>query len=458
MKEQLEKLIGDKKLLILGFGKEGQATYQLLRKYFPSKMLAIADENENLKEKIQSLNDQFLNIYLGESFKNYLNDYDLIFKTPGIPFKKIKDFVSPQKITSQTDLFLRLFSQQIIGITGTKGKSTTSSLIYHILKLFTEDVVFVGNIGIPHFEMIDKIGKNTKIVCELSSHQLEFISKAPSIAVLLNLYQEHLDHYESLEQYHLSKINILKYQNENDYFIYNADEPSINQYLQKLNVKRNFFEYSLKGKIENGCYLDNRKIIFKINNQKKIFDIDEHRLIKGDHNLLNIMAAINVCQILNIPDEIIINGIKTFKGLPHRLEYVGKYNDIHFYNDSIATIPEATIQAVKSLGNVNTLILGGYDRGIDYSGLTDFLNQSTINNLIFLDEAGKRIMEELKNKKSFKGNVYFVKDMEEAVKISMQVTEKNLICLLSPAAASYGMFKDFAERGDLFKKTIRSTE
>ena len=167
------------------------------------------------------------------------------------------------------------------------------------------------------------------------------------------------------------------------------------------------------------------------------------------------MAAINVCQILKISDSVIQEAIISFKGLEHRLEYVGFYNNIHFYNDSIATIPEATIQAVKSLNNVNTLILGGFDRGIDYSILSEFLCKNSIEHLIFLGKAGKRISEEIKNGKC-NSEIFFVNSMEEAVNISMKETIQGAVCLLSPAAASYDMFKDFADRGITYKKAIRS--
>jgi len=455
MKENLQKRIGNKSILILGFGREGQSTYHLLRKYFPLQKLAIADENEAVAEKVIQLKDANLIFFSGKNFLDSANQYDLIFKTPGIPFKKIKHLVPANRITSQTDFFIQLFSEQIVGVTGTKGKSTTSSLIYHILKQYTENTIFVGNIGIPHFDMIEKIDSQTKIVCELSSHQLEFISKAPAVSVLLNLFQEHLDHYESLEQYHLSKLNSLKFQNENDSFIYHADDLLILEYLKKFNLKRNYFSYSLNHSVEKGCFVNEGKIIFQKKNDKKIFDVIDKCQLRGSHNLLNIMAAINVCQILKIPDSVIQDAIISFKGLEHRLEYVGLYNNIHFYNDSIATIPEATIQAVKSLNNVNTLILGGFDRGIDYSILSEFLCKNPIEHLIFLGKAGKRISEELK-KGNCNSEIFFVNSMEEAVSISMKETKQGAVCLLSPAAASYDMFKDFADRGDTYKKTIRS--
>ncbi len=456
MKNKLQQIIGDKRLLILGFGREGQSSYHLFRKYFPLRTLAIADENETLYDDLNQLNDVNLNIYLGNDCYKNLNKYDLILKTPGISFQKIKDWVSPDKISSQTDIFIKLFSEQMIGITGTKGKSTTCSLLYHILKLFSQNTVFVGNIGIPHFDLIESINPDTKIVCELSSHQLEFISKAPNVSVLLNLYQEHLDHYETLEDYHLAKLNMLKYQNEHDYFIYCPDELLVEKYVKLFNLKRNYLTYSLQSLVSNGCKFHGGHVVFTMKDTKKVFDINTNRQLKGDHNLLNIMAVINVCQILNILDDIILEGIRTFKGLEHRLEYVGCYNKIHFYNDSIATIPEATINALKSLDSVDTLILGGFDRGIDYTILVEFLYDSMVRNLIFLGDAGKRIANELKKTRYPLQKTFFVTSMVDAVKIAMDETRKGSVCLLSPAAASYDMFTNFAHRGEVYKNAIRS--
>jgi UDP-N-acetylmuramoylalanine--D-glutamate ligase len=457
MIDYIKKNIADKKILILGFGKEGQSTYELLRRALPSQIITIADLDKEIEKKNPSLaNDTNLNFILGESYLDHLNDFDCIFKTPGVSLKDIDYPFNVEKITSQTDLFLKVFSKQVVGVTGTKGKSTTSSLIYHILSLQNQNVVLLGNMGIPPFSMLDKIDTTTKIVYELSSHQLEYLTVAPCISVLLNLYQEHLDHYKSFEHYQLAKWNIALHQNTDDYFIYNSDDSLINDLIKKNNLKRKYFLFSAEKPVENGCYLQGEKIYFsKDGDTICIYDSAETPFLVGNHNLLNLMAAINACKLLNVPDNIILEGIKTFKGLPHRIEYVGLYNNIHFYNDSISTIPQAAIQAVEALKNVDTLILGGFDRGIDYSELISYLAKSNINHLIFIAEAGKRMLDILQIKFPEIKNFDYVDSMESAVIIAIQKTQPEKICLLSPAAASYGMFKNFEERGDVFKNLIK---
>jgi UDP-N-acetylmuramoylalanine--D-glutamate ligase len=445
--------ITGKLLLILGFGREGESTYNFLTKHFSEINLTIADKDETIPLKI---NDSKVRLITGENYLESINDFDIIFKTPGISLNHLPFEVKREKITSQTDLFLEFYSRQIIGITGTKGKSTTSSLIYHIFKLFTVDAILVGNIGVPPFDVIDDIGENTRIVFELSSHQLEFISKGPKTAILLNLFQEHLDHYKSFEEYQQAKFNILRYQDLSGNFIFNADDNLIDILIQQNNLQRNYYGCSLNMSNECGCHLENENVCFiDMLGCKTFFILDEDRHLKGDHNIRNIMAAICACKLANIPNEIIAEGIKSFPGLEHRIEYVGEFNNVHYYNDSISTIPEATIEAIKTLGDVSTLILGGFDRGIDYGLLIDYLESSSIHNLIFLGAAGKRILDGLIRKNIRGKKMEFAENFEDAVKLAKHITAINGICLLSPAAASYDMFKNFEERGRVYKKLVR---
>ncbi len=453
----LNNQISGKKVLILGFGKEGKTTYSILRKHFANQLFTIADKDEFFIQKNSFLENDNVDFILGDKYLNEISNFDLIIKTPGISLKNLdSNLVYSLNISSQTDLFLKLYSDQVIGITGTKGKSTTTSLIYHIIKSFTENVILVGNIGIPPFELIDSINNKTIIVYEMSSHQLENISVSPHISILLNLYQEHLDHYQSYKDYQLAKFNIAKYQNENDFFIFNTDNQEINKLVNEIDLTANQITFSLETEQKNGMHLANKTLWLTENNIKTaIYNIDYERFLKGKHNLLNIMAAICACKLKNIPDSIILYGIASFKGLEHRIEYIGEFKNVVFYNDSISTIPEATIAAVNALENVDTLILGGYDRGIDYSSLADFLIESEIRNFIFVGKAGERIFNEIKNLGCFDKAFYESDSYEEVVNISFQVTQKGKICLLSPAASSYDMFKNFEERGSKFKKLIR---
>lgn len=451
----LSEIIANKNIAILGFGREGKSTYRLLRKYFPELSITIADANSGLKENL-GIDDPFLVFKTGLDYLSEIENFDLVFKTPGITLKSLDFRVPKEKILSQTDVFLQFYSKQIIGVTGTKGKSTTSSLIYNILQKSGRDALLVGNIGLPPFEVLNSIRKDTTIVYELSSHQLEVIRKAPHIAILLNLFQEHLDNYISFEAYQQAKFNITAFQDKNDYLIYYKEDKLINNLINHYALQRNYLEYSLVDKVKNGTYLFQNQIYFKNGpTAEPVLDINSKRKLKGDHNLLNIMAAINACKMTGINNQDIANNIQNFNSLPHRLEFVGNIDGILYYNDSIATIPEATIQAIKTLKNVDTLILGGFDRGINYQGLIDFIKQSSIRNIILTGKAGKRMCALFSECNAIQ-NYQFADNYIDIVKIAKKVTLPSRICLLSPAASSYDQFKNFEQRGNYFKELIDS--
>ncbi len=455
MLEQLTQFFATKNILILGFGVEGRSTYKLIRRLCPDMNLVIADADEKLANFEITLNDTKCSFKIGENYLEDLIDFDLIIKSPGISLKNIS-ICDTSKFTSHTELFFRFFRDQIVGITGTKGKSTTSSLIFYVLKQYTANCILVGNIGTPPFEMIDSIDNETLIVYELSSHQLEQTHISPHIAILLNLYQEHLDHYQSFEKYQEAKFNVTLNQQNEDYFIYNADDVLIDQWIKKKNLKRNYIPYSLSFGSDRICFIRNSDLFYSIGKPEIISNTIELSNLQGEHNLLNIMAAVCASKIIGVPNEIIREAIKSFKPLDHRIEYVGVFNDIVFYNDSISTIPEATIAAIKALKVVDTVILGGFDRGIYYDDLIDFIQKSEVRNIVFIDKAGQRMLE-IYNSKKYSGKFIFCTNtFIDAVAHAKEMTAKNKICLLSPAAASYGMFKNFAERGATFKQLVKS--
>jgi UDP-N-acetylmuramoylalanine--D-glutamate ligase len=463
----------NKSIVILGFGREGQSTYLLLRKIFPDKQLAIADMSDGVHENPLIQHDDCLHFITGAGYLNHLVKYDVIFRSPGIPIwqligpddesassetKQAADFHIPRKkITSQTEIFLECYSKQVIGVTGTKGKSTTSSLIHHIFKTAGKDVLLAGNIGNPVFHFIDLITTSTSIVFELSSHQLELLKIAPHISVLLNLYEEHLDAYESYDTYQQAKINITKYQQPGDFLVFNSDDHLVDKLVKPFLGLRKPFPFSVQDQPQPGGFIDDGAICFADENRVvPVWKIHQDRFLRGEHNLKNILAAVNVCMICGIEPEMIEDGIATFKGLEHRLEYVGEFGNIHFYNDSIATIPEACMEAIKAIPNVDTLIAGGFDRGINYEGLAEFLCRSSVRNFILLGAAGKRIMEHLTLINHAEKKIFHINRFDDFKTIALRETRAGYACLLSPAAASYDEFKNFEERGKRFRELVKS--
>lgn len=446
MIEQMINYLNNKKIAILGFGMEGQATYHFIRRYL-NISLTIIDMN-NPKDKIPELaQDHNINIVYGENYLNGLEEYDLVIKSPGVITKDID--VTNIHFTSQLELLLKYHKHHVIGITATKGKSTTSTLTYEVLKNNNLDTILLGNIGRAILDDIEKITPTTWVVVEMSALQLEFVDVSPHIAAIINLYEDHLDHSGTVEHYHANKLNIFKYQDSNDYAIYCKDIEPLNSYIDD---KYQAIKYGIDFTYNNEVNVTSIKDEYVYLNNERLYDINSHRLLLGDHNLRNIMIVLTIARILKLDLNKVIDTINHFKGLEHRLEYVGEYNGIIYYNDAIATVPNATINAVQSLKNVDTLIFGGMDRGIDYQPLIDYLNSGVIHNLVCMPTTGYKVGDMITNNNI---NVYKVQMLDEAVKIAKQITTQGKICLLSPAAASYEYFKNFKEKGNAFKELVK---
>lgn len=404
----LNRLRG-KRILILGFGREGKSSLRFLNKYLPEACVAVADKNE--MEGVKHFGNQYLEA---------IYDYDIIIKTPGI---SLMDFdTKGVEITSQTDLFLSQFHAQTIGISGTKGKSTTTSLIYHLLHSSGHKAILTGNIGIPCFDIIEDIDTESIIVYELSAHQLEYVHNSPHVGVLLNVFEEHLDHFGTFERYKQAKINLLRFMEGDDIAIVHE---SLWPEIKPLHLKT---------------------VVFS----QKDFAVDEQALpVLGAHNLLNVKTAMCACEACGVKVDELIPHLYTFKPLEHRLERVGTFDGVVFVNDSISTIPQATIAACETLKRVDFLLLGGFDRGIDYTPLADFLKRNPVPHLLFTGKAGARMMQLMGGASTSLAIVY--SSMEEAFAYVSAHAKLGDVCLMSPAASSYDQYKNFEERGRKFK-------
>ncbi len=367
----------DKKILILGFGKEGVDSFLFLKRLWaesgksPKTFIGVADQ---LDFKKLSSNAKKILIqpfpgggkikirkHFGKNYLKALKKYDVIIKSPGIAPKAIAPYITKRQIvTSQTEIFFENCPGKIVGITGTKGKSTTTALTYQILKAGRLKAHLVGNIGRPVLNLLFSATPEDIYVYELSSHQLYNLKKSPQVAVLLNIYPEHLDYYKNFKEYANAKANITRYQTKEDYLIYNPKSKIVREIARKSRAKKIPFNAS--------------KYEFLTNIRKKISLI-------GKFNLQNIAAAIAVGKLFGVSNRDVKKAIKKFKPLPHRLEKVGTFKRITFYNDALSTIPETTIAALDSLGNrVQTIILGGYDRGLDFKNLAKRILKSKIKN------------------------------------------------------------------------------
>lgn len=425
--QNLIEYIKDKKILILGFGREGKSTYNFIRKYLPEKHLTVGDRNT------VTLNDANVSFDCGDDYLEHLGNYDLVFKSPGIPFVGVR-YPETTEITCQTDMFLRFCDCTVVGITGTKGKTTTSTLIFKMLREAGLDACLIGNIGVPVFEDINK-DKDSVAVIEMSSHQLEFTRTSPHIAVLTNVYEEHLDHYEEgFKGYVNSKLNIVKHQKENDLFIYNGTQ-GISEYIDENSIKSE----KIKVYAEPDEFVG---FLSTLNNN-----------LKGRHNRMDIGYAVAAARKMGADDNAIRRAIVKFEGIPNRMEYFGTFDGVDYYNDSIATIPEAVLCAVEALGSVGTLIIGGLDRGIDYTDFNKALAEMNIDNIVCLPETGHKTADALASM-DCKAHVVKVADLPEAVQFAKANTKWGKACIMSPAAASYNVYRDFEEKGSHYKQLV----
>ncbi len=424
--------IENKKILVLGFGREGKSTYNYIRKHLPHKKISIGDKNK------PEICDENVDVIYGDDYLKCLGDYDIVFKSPGIAFLEDDMYPDTTEITCQTDMFLRFCEPTVVGITGSKGKTTTSTLIYEMLKAGGVNTCLIGNIGVPVFEKADE-GKDLVAVIEMSSHQLEFTTASPHVAVLVNIYQEHLDHYKTgFKGYVGAKLNIALHQKKDDVLIYNPEQNlegivDWNEVIKGVATPVTFTAAA------NDSFVN------------ELWKSTEH--LKGEHNRQDIAYALAAARVFGVSDEAAMQAIKSFGGIEHRMEYVGVINGVTYYNDSIATIPTAVMGAVKAIGNVDTHIFGGLDRGIDYTDFIEFLKTNDVKNLIGLPETGHMIIEELKKQGCTK-NMICAENMEHAVKSADECTGKGKSCLFSPAAASYNYYKNFEEKGKHYKSLV----
>ena len=441
------KDLQNKKIAILGLGIENIALVRYLLKHKVKCEMTICDKrgkkqlgenNQRLLRRFASRND--IRWQLGKDYNKNLDKFDVLFRAPGWPIIPLKSPLPPLikgALTSPMKLFFELCpSKNIIGVTGTKGKGTTASLIYEILKTAGKRVWLGGNIGTAPFEFLDKIKKNDWVALELSSFQLEDLTVSPQIAVIANLYPEHLkpadpnnpNYHKSMADYFKAKANIFRWQKESDFLISNDQFPISKQ-------------------IPNSKFQTRSKIIYfkKSNLPSKLV---------GEHNKENIAAAAAVAKIAGVKNEVIKKAVAGFNGLEHRLELAREYNGVKYYDDSFATTPESTIIALKSFASPIILFLGGAEKGSNFKKLAKEVKHRVKFVILLNGDATPRIKKELL-KVGFKADSMKLADnIKEAVKFAKAKAAPGDIVLLSTACASFGMFKNYKERGDLFKAEV----
>lgn len=405
----IQELSKYKRILILGYGREGKANERFLKQFVPSAQILIGDEK------------------LDPSYLDLQSKADLVIKTPIIHKSKVTI-----PYTTGTNIFLANLPnrERLIGVTGSKGKSTTSSLIAAMLKAGGKKVELLGNIGRSALDVFcDGIDEDALVVMELSSYQLDDIQFAPHVAVFTSVFPEHLDYHGGFEEYFKAKANITLKQHAGDLFIYHPGYPELDNLATKTEAHAIPFE-------------------------ELSFPVESTKLL-GQHNLDNMRGAWSVAKRFGVTPEQAKQAIEEFEPLPHRLTNIGTYKGITFIDDAIATAPEPTILAIETLKTVDTIFLGGTDRGYQFDELAKTLKKHQVANVVLFPDTGSRIKTAIESVGDYAPTLLETTDMKAAVEFAYQQTKPGKICLLSTASPSYRLWKDYEEKGNLFTRLVK---
>lgn len=446
----------NKKVAVLGFGLEGKDLAKfLLKKGAEITVFDRKSENELDFSDVDKKRIKFISG--GGYLERGLDGFDIVFRSPGV-YRYLPEIIRAEKrgvvISSPIKLFFDLCPGKVIGVTGTKGKGTTSTLIYQILKKAGKDAYLAGNIGIPVLEILPKLTSRSWTVLELSSFQLIDMKKSPNVGVVLNITTDHLDWHKDRREYVEAKTQIARHQKNNDFSVLNYDYKDSKSFERLTKSKVCYFS---RLKRVEGCYVKNGEIILQVGS--RMYDVGNTKklLLRGEHNWENVCAAVCASFLAGADIDSIRKVVFSFEGLEYRLELVGKIKGVSFYNDSFSTNPQTTLAAINSFDEPITLILGGSDKGLSYDDLgKEIFRKKNVNSIILIGHIGDKIGESLKKAK-FKGKIMNLgkASMSEIVKGCIDLTPRGGVVLLSPATASFDMFKDYKDRGRQFKEAVK---
>lgn len=446
----------DAKILVVGAGISGIAAVELL--IGEGSEIILYDSKDNLSEKEvrEKLPVEFSGkIILGELPKEIEDIIDLVILSPGVPTDL--DYVNRfrengKPIWGEIELAYQFSKGKIIAITGTNGKTTTTTLVGEIMRTYFKDVFVVGNIGIPYTRMVKQTTEDSVTVAEMSSFQLETVHKfAPNVSAILNITPDHLNRHHTMEAYISAKINITCHQGKDETCVLNYEDAELRKAGESLHT--NVFWFSSQRKLEKGIYLEKDNIIYNDGLEEKMVCNIHELMIFGRHNYENVMAASAMAIAINVPISSIHEALIHFKGVEHRIEYVTTIHGVKYYNDSKGTNPDASIQAVKAMQTKTLLIGGGYDKDSEYDEWIKAFD-GKIKYLVLLGQTREKIANTAR-KLGFH-DIVMVENLKEAVEFCAANALEGESVLLSPCCASWGMFKNYEERGNMFKEYVHA--
>ncbi|MDO5387841.1 MAG: UDP-N-acetylmuramoyl-L-alanine--D-glutamate ligase [Clostridia bacterium] len=446
----------NKKVLVSGTAKSGISAAYLLKKLGANVIIQDLKTEDKLGEIVDELKKAGFELYLGANPDDIIENTDILVMSPGVPVDL--PFVNRAKeknipVIGEIELAYMFCKAPIIAITGTNGKTTTTSLVGDICKAYFENAFVVGNIGNPFADITLETKEKGIVAAELSSFQLETINEfKPKVSAVLNITPDHLNRHHSLENYIKAKERVFENQDENDFCILNHNDETTLKMADKAKAKVIFF--SLNNKLEEGIYSDEKSIyINALGYNEKVVDIDELKIL-GGHNVENAMAAIGCCIAAGVPMETVRKVLREFKAVEHRIEYVATINNIEFYNDSKGTNPDASIKAVEAMKRPICIIAGGYDKGSDFTEWIDTF-KGRVKFAAVIGAVKNQIADTL-DKAGF-NNYKLAETFEEAIDLCYENAEEGDCVLLSPACASWDMFKSYEQRGEIFKEYVNKT-
>ncbi len=441
-------------VLIVGLARTGTAVARFLSNRGAKVVGTDIRGKNDLEREFPELGKLSIELHLGGSENEVFLQADLIVVSPGVP-PFIEPLVRAQQrkvpIISEIELASWFLTTPIVAVTGTNGKTTTTLLIGEILQKAGRRVFVGGNVGKPLIDLVDDKDKKDAAVVELSSFQLEAIQRfRPSIAVLLNITEDHLDRYASFEDYVEAKSRLFMNQKASDHSVLNAADPVVEQAASSCKARRVYF--NIADDQRDGVWFDGRHIVLKGREGKEVYDPTVGRLV-GIHNIENMMAAILTARICGCPKEIVQQGLQAFNGLPHRLEFVGEIDGIQYFNDSKGTNVGAVVKSLQTFPGPVILIAGGKDKGGDYSPLKNPIRRR-VKHMILIGEARERMAYELRGA----APITMADSMRAAVMKAHDLAKSRDTVLLSPACSSFDMFRDYVERGETFRSLVRELE
>ena len=457
-----------KKILVMGLGLFGGGAGVARFLVSRSARVTVTDlkGEEDLQESLEALKGLPIKYKLGGHQEEDFRDADMIIVNPAVPRdSRFLEIARKEGAVLETEmnLFFKLCQGRIIGITGTNGKSTVTALMGEMLKEFRPGTWVGGNIGRSLLEDVEKIGRGDLVVLELSSFQLEGlaeIKKSPEVAVVTNLSPNHLDRHKRMENYIAAKKNIFRFQRPGDFAILNWDDAEVRGWRGECNSQVIFA--STKEELQEGIFLRRRRaaedeeahqILVRLRDREEVLDVLKCFRLPGWHNLENALLAAGAAFVLGAKEKDIRGGLSKFRGLEHRLELVAEIGGVKYYNDSIATTPEATIAALWALKEPIILIAGGSDKGLAFDGLAQEIRRR-VKACVLLGQTGPRIKKAIEQAKKPLPEIKEVSSLTEAVETARLMAKPGDIVLLSPASASYDMFRNFADRGKQFKELV----